>query len=245
MGSSCAARVSELRTKECDFESVVGQVYSEDDARKFIGERWEVVNLPLSWSKVVVQAFLAGWSCTAEASFRAGKVRSAIVGSAEPPPHRRLQHDFHPARGAAQASTNAGLGVVWSKPGKTTEESQKTVRFWASAVGRDPKKAAAVPVFVQSPEAVKRPLAGGESKDTKVIGAISPTLMQDCNQTSTQVLLSPRSRRLVALQPPPVPVLADIAPQLQVRSWRRCSRLRLLSDSSGASCSPSRLRSRR
>ena len=30
-----------LRTKECDFESVVCQVYSEEKAKRFIGERWE------------------------------------------------------------------------------------------------------------------------------------------------------------------------------------------------------------
>ena len=38
--------------------------------------------------------FLAGWPFTVEASFRAGKSRSAIIRSAVPPPHRRLQHDF-------------------------------------------------------------------------------------------------------------------------------------------------------
>ena len=48
-----------LRTKECDFESVVGQVYSEEEAKRFIGKRWEATNLPLSWSKGAVQAFLA------------------------------------------------------------------------------------------------------------------------------------------------------------------------------------------
>ena len=82
-----------LRTKVCDFESVVGQVYTED-VKRLIGERWEVINLPLSWSKVVVQAFLAVWSCTVEASFRASKTKSATVWSAEPPLHHRLQHDF-------------------------------------------------------------------------------------------------------------------------------------------------------
>ena len=83
-----------LRTKECDFESVVGQVYSEEESKRFIGERWEATNLPLSWSKAAVQAFLAGWPCSVEASFRAGKTRSAIIRSAVPPPHRRPQHDF-------------------------------------------------------------------------------------------------------------------------------------------------------
>ena len=83
-----------LRTKECDFESVVGYVYWEEEPKRFIGERWEATNLPLSWSKAAVQAFLAGWPCTVEASFQAGKTRSAIIRSAVPTPHRRLQHDF-------------------------------------------------------------------------------------------------------------------------------------------------------
>ena len=39
-----------------------------------------------------MQAFLAGCPCTVEASFRAGKTRSAIIQSAVPP-RRRLQHD--------------------------------------------------------------------------------------------------------------------------------------------------------
>ena len=82
-----------LCSKECDFESVVGQVYSEEESKRFIGERWEATDLPLSWSKAAVQAFLADWPCTVEASFREGKTRSAIIRSAVPP-HRRLQHDF-------------------------------------------------------------------------------------------------------------------------------------------------------
>ena len=49
-----------LRTKECDFE-VVGQIYTTEEARRFIGDRWEVTNLPLSSSKAAVQAFLSGW----------------------------------------------------------------------------------------------------------------------------------------------------------------------------------------
>ena len=75
-----------MHTKECDFESVVGQVYSEEEPKRFIGERWEATDLPLLWSKAAVQAFLAGWPCTVEASFRAGKTRSAIIRSAVPPP---------------------------------------------------------------------------------------------------------------------------------------------------------------
>ena len=34
-----------LRTKEWDFENVVGQVHTKEDAKRFIGERWEVINL--------------------------------------------------------------------------------------------------------------------------------------------------------------------------------------------------------
>ena len=46
-----------LRTKECDFERVDGQIHTAEEARRFIGDRWEVTNLLLSWSKA---AF--GWS---------------------------------------------------------------------------------------------------------------------------------------------------------------------------------------
>ena len=48
--------------------------------------------------------------------------------------------------------------------------------------------------------------------DTTEFGAISPTLVQDCSQAPTQVLLSPRSQRLDALQPPPPALLPSLFP---------------------------------
>ena len=53
----------------------------------------EATNLPLSWSKAAVQAFLSGWPCTVEATYRAGKTRGATARSTVPPLHHRLQHD--------------------------------------------------------------------------------------------------------------------------------------------------------
>ena len=38
-----------------------GQIYTTEEARRFMGDRWEVTNLPLSWSKAAVQAFLSQW----------------------------------------------------------------------------------------------------------------------------------------------------------------------------------------
>ena len=197
-----------LRTKECDFESVVGQVYSEEESKRFIGERWEATDLPLSWSKAAVQAFLAGWPCTVEASFRAGKTRSAIIRSAVPPPHRRLQHDFGCSliRPAEPRKRQNAQVLVWSKSGKTTAESQKAAKSWASVVRGNPTP----------PVTAKRPLAGSESMDTSALGAINPTQVQDNNQGHTQVSLSPRSQRFYTLQPPQSPVLADVVAQLQV-----------------------------
>ena len=192
-----------LRTKECDFESVVGQVYSEEEAKRFIGERWEATNLPLSWSKGAVQAFLAGWPCTVEASFRAGKTRSAIIRSAVPLPHRRLQHDFGCSLiRPAEPSKRQRAQVIVVKTGKTTVESQKAAKSWASVVRGNPTP----------PVTVKRPLAGSDSMDTTALGAITPTQVQDNNQVS----LSPRSQRMDTLQPPQSPVPADEVAQLQV-----------------------------
>ena len=130
-----------LRTKECDFESVVGQVYSEEESKRFIGERWEATNLPLSWSKTAVQAFLTGWPCTVEASFRAGKTRSAIIRSAVPPPHRRPQHDFGCSliRPAEPRKRQQAPVMVWSKPGKTSGRSkrlQNLGRVWSEETPR-------------------------------------------------------------------------------------------------------------
>ena len=207
-----------LRKDECDFESVVGQVYTEEDAKRFTGKRWEVINLPLSWSNAVVQAFLAGWSCTVETSFRARKTRSAIVRSAEPLRHHRLQHDFGCAliQPTEPRKRPRAQDLVWSKLGKTTDKSQKAARSWASVVRGDSRKATAIPLPVTRPVAAKRPLAGGESMDTTDVGAISPALVQDYSQAPTQLLLLQRMQRLDTLQLPPSPVLADIAAQLQV-----------------------------
>ena len=192
-----------LRTKECDFESVVGQVYSEEESKILIGDRREAANLPLSWSKAAVQAFLPGWPCTVEASFRAGKTRSAIIRSAVPPHHRRLQHDFGVffsliRRAEPRKRQNAQV-QVWSKPGKTTAESQKAATSWASVVRGNPAP----------PVTAKRPFAGSESMDATALGAITPTQVQDNNLGPTQVSLSPRSQRLDTPQPPQSPVLAD------------------------------------
>ena len=56
------------------------------------------------------------WQAGPAQSKRAGKTRSAIIRSAEPPLHRRLQHDFGcsliRARGTSQTSKCAGPGVV-------------------------------------------------------------------------------------------------------------------------------------
>ena len=181
----------------------------EENAKRFTRERWEVINLPLSWINSVVKAFLAGWSCTVETSFRAGKTRSAIVWSAEPLPHHRSQHDFGcaliwPAEPRMRPRVQA---LVWSKPGTTTEEGQKAAKSLASVARIDPRKATVVPVPVMRPVAAKRPLARGESMDTTDVGAISPSPVQDCSQAPTQVMLSPRSQR--------VGFLADITAQLQ------------------------------
>ena len=194
-----------LRTKECDFECVVGQVFSEEDAKRFIGERLEAIDLPLSWSKAAVQAFLAGCSWTVEASFRAGKTRSATIRAAEPLPHRRLQHDFGCAllRPAEPRKRPRAQVLVWSTPGKTTAEGHRG----------DPTP----------PVAAKRSLAGSESMDMTVLGAISPTLVQDCNQAPTQVSLSPRSHRMDALQPQH-PQCWQVLPRSFRCSRRRCSR---------------------
>ena len=203
---------------ECDFESVVGQVYTKEDAKRFTGKRWDVINLPLSRRIAVVQAFLAGWSCTVGTSFRAGKTRSAIVRLAEPLLHHRLQHDFGCALmpPAEPRKRPRAQVLVSSKPGKPTEESQKAARSWASVVRGDSRKATAIPLPVTRPVAVKRALAGGESMDTTDVGAVSFALVQDYSQAPTPVLLSQRMQRLDDLQPPPSPVLADITAQLQV-----------------------------
>ena len=138
-----------------------------------------------------MQAFLAWWPCTVEASFRAGKTRSAIIRLAVPPHHRRLQHDFGCSliRPAEPRKRQNAQVLVWSKPRKTTAESQKAARCWASVVRGNPTP----------PVTAKRPLAG-----KRVDGHDS------------SVSLSPRSQRLDPLQTPQPPVLADVVAQLQV-----------------------------
>ena len=132
-----------LRTKECDFEKVVGQIYTSEEARRFMGDRWEVTNLPLSWSKAAVQAFLSGWPCTVEATYRAGKTRNAIARLSVPPLHHRLQQDYwcaiiRPAE--ARKRPSAQHVLVWAKPGKATTQSQNAAKSRANVVRGKPMK---------------------------------------------------------------------------------------------------------
>ena len=177
-------------------------------------------------------------------SSREDQERQCPISGAPSPPQiaARLWVRAHRARGATQASTSAGPGVVkaWENHRREPESCQILGKCSPGRL----EEATVVPVSVTRPKAAKRPLAGGESMDTTDFGAISPTLVQDCNRASTQFLLSPRSQQLDALQPPPSPVLADIAAQLLV-FMASVQSLRLLSDSSGARCSPCRQRSRR
>ena len=127
-----------------------------------------------------------------------------VSGAASPPKTSgRLWVFAHPARGTTQTSKCAGPGVV--KTRKTTAESQKAAKSWASVRGNP-----------TPPVTAKRPLAGSESMDATALGAITPTQAQDNNLGPTQVSLSPRSQRLDSLQPPQSPVLADVVAQLQV-----------------------------
>ena len=225
-----------LRTKECDFESVVGQVYSEEESKRFIGERWEATSLPLSWSEAAVQAFLAGWPCTVEASFRAGKTRSTIIRSAVPPVHRRLQHDFgcsqNLARGTTQTSTSAGHGVV--KAGKNYSGKPKGCKILGECGPR-------------------KPHAAGDSETSTSLEAsrwtrqLSVPPLPPRFKTTTRDPRRSRSRQgrngwtpcnLCNLQ------CWQTWSRSYRYSWRRCSRLRQLSDSSGACCIPSKQKSR-
>ena len=138
-----------------------------------------------------------------------------------PPPHRRLQHDFGCAlirpRGATQASTSAGLGVVkaWENHGRDPES-------WASEV-RETRRKLLPSLYWSRVQTAKHPLGVVSSRRTRQIS--EPSLWMPCSLRLPQFWSTlPRSSRC---------------------SWRRCSRLRLLSGSSGASCSLCRQRSRR
>ena len=192
-----------LRTKECDF-----------------GGRQEVYRAKMG-------GFLS--ASLLEQSGGAGVAGWLVLHSGSIFPSREDQERLCPVSGAASPSQIAARLWVRARPERCHARVHKR-RSWCGQSQGKPRKrarklqdigasavlATAVPVPVTSPEAAKRPLVGGESKDTTDFGAVSPTLVQDCNQTFTQVLLFPSSQRLDALQPPLSPVLADIAAQLQV-----------------------------
>ena len=194
-----------LRTKECDFESVVGQVYySEEESKRFIGERWEATNLPLSWSKAVVQAFLflAGWPCTVEASF----------------PSREDQECHHPVSGAASRPKTTARFWVFAHPARGTTQTSKctgpcVVKTRKSRWTRQLSVPSLPPRFETATRVPRR------SRSRQGRNGWTPCNLRNlqCWQTWS------RSYRY---------------------SWRRCSRLRQLSDSSGASCIPSKQKSR-
>ena len=133
-----------------------------------------------------------------------------------------LSGSLFPSKEDLTADCSTTLGSRSS--GLPSHESVHERRSWCGRNHRKPRKRARK---LQDPGQVwsretrrkllpKRPVADGESMDTTEFGAISPTVVQDCSQAPTQVLLSPRSQRLDALQPSPSPVRADIARQLQV-----------------------------
>ena len=157
-GKGFGLRKGGVRLRECRWSGLHGGGRHEVNRRKMGGYQ------PASLlEQCGGQAFLAGWSCTVGTSFRAGKTRNAIVQSAEPPLHHRLQHDLWSALiwPAEPHKRPRAQVLVSSKPVKTTEESQKAARSWASVVRGDSGKASAIPLPVTRPVAAKRPLAGG------------------------------------------------------------------------------------
>ena len=196
---------------------------SERQLRDGSSRKRGATNLPLSWSKAAVQAFLPGWPCTVEASSRAGKTRSAIIRSAVPPPHRRLQHDFgcSPIRPAEPRKRQNAQVLVWSKPGKPQRKVKRLrnlVRVWS-----------------------EEPRATSDSETSVRWKRVDGRDSSRCHHAHPGSRQQPGSHASLALAKvatvghPATSAISSAGRQSRSYrySWRRCSRLRQLSDSSG------------
>ena len=132
-----------LRRKECDFESVVGQVYSEEESKILFGDRREATNLlHCSGAMLRCRHYWQSGFAQSKHSFRAGKTRSAIIWSAVPPLHRRPQHHSwvfaYPARGTTQTSTFAGpwCGRNQENPQRKVKRLRNLGRVWSKETPR-------------------------------------------------------------------------------------------------------------
>ena len=205
------------RSGGTDGVEVVARVQKDNFEKLLRGSGWPQIYLCRG------AKFLPGWPCTVEASFRAGKSRSAIR-SAVPPHHRRLQHDFGCSlirRAEPRKRQNAQV-LMWSKPGKTTAESQKGCEILGECGPRKPRATS------DSETSVRWKRVDGRDSSR-------------CHHSHSGSRQQPGSHASVALAKvatvghPATSAISSAGRRSRSHrySWRRCSRLRQLSDSSG------------
>ena len=148
MGSSCAARVSGCEKVECDFESVLGQVYTEEDHE--VNRR--KMNIFPS---------------------REDQERHCPVSGAASPSQiaARLLVRAHLARGATQASTSAGLGVV--KAGENHGGEPESCKILGKCCPGRLEESQCHPCTRHASSGSETPSRRRQSMDTTDVGAIS------------------------------------------------------------------------
>ena len=87
------ARGFGVRVQTADYQEILTQIQPEN-ARQFIGNRWEISGLPLAMGKESLQDFVSGWQVTPLHTFRHGFRRTWIVRAANDPVEKIIPHDF-------------------------------------------------------------------------------------------------------------------------------------------------------
>ena len=137
----------------------------EEDARRFTGEKWEVINLPLSWINAVVKAFLAGGHAQWKHLFEQGRPGAPLSGQRSRFPITDCSTTLDACSSGPRSHASVHERRPWcgQSRGQPRKRARKLQNPWQVGVARgDPRKATAVPVPVMRPVAAKRPLARGE-----------------------------------------------------------------------------------
>ena len=103
-----------LRVRAEKKEETTRNIHSEG-AQRFLGEKYEVRGIPLSWGKDEIKTFLGSWNVEPVFSKRTGYCKTWVVRAETAPVASKLQHDF-------------GLAVISLHAGSTRKPAQ--VQIW-------------------------------------------------------------------------------------------------------------------
>jgi hypothetical protein len=120
-----------IRVAIADFEETLAVVQLIREAVKFVGERYQVSGIPLSWSSEDLAQFFSGkWEMTPVFSKRVGFMKTWTVQARAVPTHSHWQHEVGLAtihKSVAASNGRRQERLVWNgpKPGEAQERPQQ------------------------------------------------------------------------------------------------------------------------